>query len=222
MDGGIPYGDIIVIGAIAAFILLRYRAMLGEPRGRDEHDIRAGAQPAPEESKVIQLPITLARTQAEPKEDDFAEKYGSLAETFVKMRAIDREFTPDEFLTGARMAYEMLLNAYSKRDRDTLKMLLSEQMYKSFDLSLTDAEKEKRFTDTTLLSINEATIRKAKLVGTLATLTVDFVSEQIHLIRDESGAIIEGDASARHVVEDEWVLTRDMKSSSPNWTIVET
>jgi predicted lipid-binding transport protein (Tim44 family) len=223
MDGGIPYGDIIVIGAIAAFILLRYRAMLGEPRGRDEGEVRPPSPSQPTEfDRVIQLPVARVNALAEPKEDDFSEKYGSLAETFVKMRAIDRDFTPDEFLAGARMAYEMLLNAYSKRDRETLKMLLSEQMYKSFDLSLSDAEKEKRFTDTTLLAINKATISKAKLVGSLATLTVDFVSEQIHLIRDESGAIIEGDASARQVVEDEWVLIRDMKSSSPNWTIVET
>jgi len=46
--------------------------------------------------------------------------------------------------------------------------------------------------------------------------------EQIHLVRDETGIILEGDVSARQVVEDEWVFTRDMKSASPNWTIIET
>jgi predicted lipid-binding transport protein (Tim44 family) len=220
MDGGIPYGDIIVIGAIAAFILLRYRAMLGEPRGRDERPMPPSS--STEFDRVIQLPVARLNPQPEKKEDDYTAQYGSLAETLVKMRAIDREFTPDEFLQGARMAYEMVISAFTKRDRDTLKMLLSDAMYKSFDLSLIDAEKEKRFSDTTLLAINKATISNAKLVGNLALLTVDFVSEQIHLIRDESGAIIEGNASARQVVEDQWVLTRDMKSSSPNWTIIET
>jgi predicted lipid-binding transport protein (Tim44 family) len=220
MEGGFPYGDIIVIGAIAAFILLRYRAMLGEPRGRDENEIRSSAQPPAAEpaDRVIQLPVG----RMPEKKEEALDAYGSLSEKFVAMRAIDREFTVEEFMNGARMAYEMILVAFSKRDRDTLKMLLSEQMYKSFALSLDDAEKEKRFTDTTLLAITSATVKDAKLSGSLATITVAFVSEQIHLIRDENGTIIEGDASSREVVEDEWVFTRTLTSSSPNWTIVET
>lgn len=220
MDAGFPYGDIIVIGAIAAFILLRYRAMLGENRGRDE-GARPTVVPLNELDRVIQLPTKPAAAVVEKKED-FSEKYGSLAENFVAMRALDREFAPDEFLLGARAAYEMVINAFAKRDRDTLKMLLSTDMYKSFDLSLKDAEKEKRFNDTTLVAITRAEIKSAKLSGNLATITVDFTSDQIHLIRDENGTILEGDASAEHVVEDEWVFTRNLTSSNPNWTIVET
>ncbi|MFZ4542204.1 MAG: Tim44/TimA family putative adaptor protein [Rickettsiales bacterium] len=220
MDGGFPYGDIIVIGAIAAFILLRYRAMLGEPRGRDEKSTPK-VMSLNEFERVIQLPANRLNT-VEKKEDDFTASYGSLAETFVAMRAIDRDFTPDDFLQGARAAYEMVVNAFSKRDRDTLKMLLSDAMYKSFTLSLDDAEKEKRFTETTLVAINKATIKNAKLNGNLATITVDFVSDQVHLIRDDGNAILEGDASQQDVVEDEWVFTRDLKSTSPNWSIIET
>lgn len=220
MDSGFPYGDIIVIGAIAAFILLRYRAMLGEQRGRDETSIRPTIVPANDRERVIQIPSS--RVATPEKKDDFSSKYGSLAETFVAMRAIDREFAPDDFLSGARAAYEMVITAFSKRDRDTLKMLLSADMYKSFELSLADAEKEKRFNDTTLTAITDATITNAKLSGSMATITVDFTSEQIHLIRDEEGAIIEGNPSQQHAVEDQWVFTRDLKNANPNWSIIET
>lgn len=220
MDGGFPYGDIIVIGAIAAFILLRYRAMLGENRGRDE-GTRPTVLPLNELERVIQLPANRVPPVAEKKED-FTSKYGSLAETFVAMRGVDREFTPDEFLQGARMAYEMVITAFSKRDRDTLKMLLSPEIFKSFDQSLNDAENDKRFSDTTLVAIRTADIKTATLVGAQATIAVAFVSDQIHLVRDENGTIIEGDPSQQSVVEDEWVFTRDMRSSSPNWMITET
>ncbi len=220
MEGGFPYGDIIVIGAIAAFILLRYRAMLGESRGRDE-GARPGMLPLGELERVIQLP---ASKLAEPatKPEDFSEQYGALAEKFVAMRAVDREFAPDEFLTGARAAYEMVITAYSKRDRDTLKALLSTEMYASFDLSLRDAEQAARLQDTTLVAIESATITAAKLAGNQATLTVDFVSEQIHLIRDAVGTIIEGNPSQQNRVEDTWLFTRNLTSASPNWTIIET
>lgn len=220
MDSGFPYGDIIVIGAIAAFILLRYRAMLGEQRGRDETNARPTVVPANDRERVIQIPSS--RVPATDKKDDFSSKYGTLADTFVAMRTIDREFTPDEFLTGARAAYEMVLGAFTKRDRDTLKMLLSTDMYKSFDLSLSDAEKDKRFNDTTLTAISKATIANAKLSGGMATITVDFSSEQIHLIRDENGVILEGNPSEQHLVEDQWVFTRDLKNTNPNWSIIET
>ena len=220
MDSGFPYGDIIVIGAIAAFILLRYRAMLGEPRGRDETSARPTVVPANDRERVIQIPSS--RMPTSEKKDDFNTKYGSLADNFVAMRAIDREFTPDEFLTGARGAYEMVITAFTKRDHETLKMLLSADMYKSFDLSLTDAEKEKRFNDTTLTAITKVTIAQAKLSGSTATITVDLVSEQIHLIRDENGVILEGNPSQQHEVEDQWVFTRDLKNANPNWSIIET
>lgn len=220
MDGGFPYGDIIVIGAIAAFILLRYRSMLGEPRGRDDADQTSAAPVTPHE-RVVQLPLLRPAAPVE-KPVDFSTHAAPLAEKFVAMRAIDHGFTPDEFLQGARAAYEMVIGAFSKRDRDTLNMLLSPEMYKSFVLSLDDAQKEKRFNDTTLVAIGKAEITAARLVGAQATLTVDFVSEQIHLIRDEAGAILEGDPSQQVKVEDSWVFTRNLSSASPNWVIIET
>jgi predicted lipid-binding transport protein (Tim44 family) len=218
MDGGFPYGDIIVIGAIAAFILLRYRAMLGEPRGRDEEGIRPTPTQTREFERVIQLPVTRTPEKKEGESD----AYGALSETFTAMRGLDREFTVEDFLHGARTAYEMVLAAFTKRDHDTLKMLLSTDMYNSFALSLSDAAKENRFTDTTLVAISRASIKSAKLSGNQATLTVDFVSDQIHLIRDTNGTILEGDSSQQNTVEDEWVFTRNLTSSSPNWTIIET
>lgn len=223
MDSGFPYGDIIVIGAIAAFILLRYRAMLGEPRGRDE----PGATPPPiiqagmERDRIIQMPLAKAGA-TEKKPEDNLSSYGGHAETLVAMRGIDREFAPEEFLAGARMAYEMVLTAYSKRDRDTLRELLSPELFVSFDRGMSQEENDGRLTDTTLVAIEKATIGQATLAGSKATLTVDFVSEQIHLIRDPQGVILEGDPSAQNKVEDRWVFTRDMKSNSPNWTIIET
>lgn len=230
MDGGFPYGDLIVLGAIAAFILLRYRAMLGEPRGRDENDIQSSREKTDtrgtkeifgEVDRVLQLPL-IKQTAAPSQKDDFAASYGPLGDALLAMRGVDREFSPEEFLEGARMAYEMVIAAYSKRDRDTLKMLLSPEMFKSFELSLNDAEAAGRFADTTLVAINKATISAAKLSGSLATLTVDFVSEQIHLIRDVNGVILEGDASLQQSVEDQWVFTRTLTSNNLNWVIVET
>ena len=214
----IPYGDIIVIGAIAAFILLRYRAMLGE---RTERDETPRAAPVQEFERVIQLPA--ARTTPAPeKKEDMSERYGKLGEAFTAMRNIDREFAPDEFIQGARAAYEMVIEAFSKRDRDTLKMLLSDDIFKSFDLSMKDAEEANRFPDTTLVAITKAEFADAKVKGNVATITIDFESEQIHLIRDRDGTILEGNPSQEERVEDQWVFQRTLTNNDPNWKVIET
>jgi len=208
-----------VFAAIAAFILLRYRAMLGQKTERDDA-IRPNPTPLPDYERVIQLPATRV-APAPDKKDDYAQ-YGTLAATLTAMRTIDREFTPEEFLTGARAAYEMVIAAFSKSDRDTLKLLLSDDIYKSFDGSLARAQSEGRIQDTTLLAISKADMQDAKLKGNIATITVDFLSEQVHLIRGLDGAIIEGNPSQQEPVEDRWVFTRNLANSDPNWKIIET
>ncbi len=220
MESGFSYGDIIVIGAIAAFILLRYRAMLGTDVGRDE---RPQSKPAAasEYERVIQLPAKPVVVVADKKEE-LSKQYGSLAETFVAMRGIDRDFTPEDFLQGARAAYEMVIEAFTKADRDTLKLLLSDAIYKEFDAALSADAEAKRKAETTLVAIKTANITAAKLTGSLATLTVDFLSEQVHVVRDLDGTIIEGDASREEKVEDQWVFTRTLTNSDPNWKIIST
>lgn len=217
MDGGFGYGDIIVIGAIAAFILLRYRAMLGEKSGRDA----APRTPLSEYERIIQLP-TAKPIDVTPKKEISDAQYGALAEKFVAMRNIDRDFAPDDFITGARAAYEMVLEAFNKPDRDTLKMLLSDALYKEFDAHITESRKDGNVPQTILVAIKKSDITEAALKGTTATLTVDFVSEQIHLVRDSQGNVIEGNPSTHESVADRWVFTRNLANTDPNWKIIET
>lgn len=221
MESGFPYGDIIVIAAVAVFIILRYRAMLGEPRGRDERGVPT-VVPVVKLERVAQLPAARQATPDKKPDDAIRSGYATQADTLIAMRAIDREFSPDEFMTGAKTAYEMVIGAFSKRNRDTLKMLLSDALFQQFDQALKDEEAARRHTDTTLVAITRATLSAATLSGNQATITVEFSSEQIHLMRDETGSIVEGDVRTQNKVEDRWVFTRDLRSTSPNWVVIET
>ncbi len=215
-----PYGDIIVIAAVAAFIVLRYRAMLGEKSGRDVE----GARPKPleEYERIIQLPAHEAKQAIRKQLETQTKDYGALNDTFSAMKAIDREFIPEEFIEGARAAYEMIIEAYNKSDEETLGMLLSPKLYESFKASLAADEKAGRKADTTLVAIVKSEVSEAKLRGNTATVAVDFHSEQVQLVRNAEGNITEGDASQQSAVEDRWLFERDMSSNDPNWKIIET
>ncbi len=219
MDSGIPYGDIIVLGAIAAFIILRYRAMLGEKSGRDAADLRAA--PLEEYERIIQLPGRDAPiVPAKPAVP--AKDYGALNDTFAAIARIDREFTPEEFMNGARGAYEMVIEAYNKSDDETLKLLLSTPIYNNFKSQLREDAAQGRKHTTTLVVIARAEMTDARLRGNTAQITVDFHSEQVNLVRDRDDAIIEGDPSHQAAVEDRWVFERNLGNTDPNWKVIET
>ena len=226
MNESFAYGDLIILAAIVAFIFLRYRAMLGEKRG---HDGSAPPPPAArrpqgaeseEQGRVLQLP---QRPQPTRKPSPSLHSYAPALESeFTRMRAIDKQFSPEIFLEGASAAFDMVLEASNAADRETLKELLSPSVYGEFETVLAERERSGRIPHTTLVAIQKKNITAASLAGNIATLTVEFVSEQIHLVRDAQGNVLEGDASAVEVVEDAWQFERDLTSSAPNWLITAT
>lgn len=219
---GFQYGDIIVIGAIAAFIILRYRAMLGGQTGRDPGDIQR-PKPLEEYERVVKLAEREPKKAAviEPKQED--SKYpDKLALSLKNMRNVDPDFSADEFLHGARAAFEMIIKAFNDRDHDTLKMLLDQDTYESFRDVIATQEAQNVKHVTTLVAIQKAEIKHATLSGKKARITVEFVSDQIHLVRDANGNITQGNPSDVDTIADEWVFERDLNSSSPNWLIIET
>jgi predicted lipid-binding transport protein (Tim44 family) len=215
---GFQYGDIIVIGAIAAFIILRYRAMLGNQEGRDPAEVKR-PKPLEEYERVVKI----AERATPVVEQQTASQYPALLETsFKTIRALDAEFSPEEFLVGAKMAFEMVIKAFNESDHDTLKMLLAPDVYESFKEAIDMQIQQNVQHQTTLVSIEKSDITSAQLQGKKARIAVKFDSEQIHIVRDANGAITQGNPSDVDLIDDEWVFERDLTSSSPNWLIVET
>jgi predicted lipid-binding transport protein (Tim44 family) len=226
MGGEFQFGDILILGAIAAFILLRYRSMLGEKSGRDPEEIREqqARREAELAARVVQLPNVKDATiiDAKPQPAPHTDYPENLRDVLDRAMGIDPDFNAPEFLQGARSAFEMVLNAYRTRDRDALKMLLAPKLYEVFAGALAEEEAKGLRTENTLVAIRRADITEASLAGSQATITVAFTSDQIQLTRNSAGEIIEGDAGQEIEIEDRWVFTRDLRSQSPNWTIIDT
>ncbi|MFZ4124486.1 MAG: Tim44/TimA family putative adaptor protein [Rickettsiales bacterium] len=221
---GFQYGDIIVIGAIAAFVILRYRSMLGSDAGRDPSEIQRTLQERQKAAAAAMEPVVKLVERESAKKTEIPEtSYPELlAASFKQMRAVDTDFSPEDFITGAKMAFEMVIKAFNERDHDTLKLLLARDVYENFNEAI-ETQKQQNIThQTTLVAINKADIKLATLNGKKARITVKFDSEQIHIVRDSAGSITQGNPSDVDVMDDEWIFERDLTSSSPNWMIVET
>ncbi len=225
MSDGLPFFDIILFAMIAAFLVLRLRSVLGRRDGHKDGHRNPFARSLPEEQadeKVVHLPNARddgADTEAEAAGDD-AE--GNLAAGFREIKAADRGFEPTEILSGARIAFELVLSAYASADTDALKPLLSAEVLGNFAQSIRAREAAGETMEHTLVGIKSADIVEAFLDNRIAHVTVKFVTDQANVTRDANGEVVDGDPSAVTEVTDFWTFARDTGSRDPNWTLVAT
>ncbi len=136
--------------------------------------------------------------------------------------AADRGFTPQTFLSGARVAYDMVVHAFAAGDSATLRNLMAPEAFANFDRAIRARAAAGQTMTTTVVSIDNATIVGAQLAGQTAQLRVRFVAKLASVTRDAEGAVVDGSPNtvADHI--DLWTFARDVRSRDPNWRLTAT
>ena len=196
MNYSFEYIDIILLAMIAGFIFLRLRGILGKRTGFE------GKAPSRFEK-------VLNNTQTEKKvvqKDNFDDK------------------AQNEFLKGAKIAYETIITDFSDNDNRLIasKPLLSKKINDQFEEALRQRGKRGHYAEITFIGINSAKIKEHKKIDKTLDVTVDFVSEVITCIKDKNKKVISGDPEKTKKIYDTWVFSRDTKSNNPNWQLVNT
>lgn len=222
----------IIFLALAIFIFIRLRSVLGQRTGRERppydpysaRDARAQAG-----DKVVTLPTrnnpeTVSRP-AEPAEDRWkgiAAEGSAAASGLDAIVAADRSFDIKHFVVGAKAAYEMIVGAFAAGDRKTLKGLLSREVYDGFEAAIKDREAKGDTVENKFVSLNTADVTAAELRNNTAQVTVRFVSQLISATRDKAGNVIDGSPDKVTEVTDVWTFARDVTGRDPNWKLVAT
>jgi predicted lipid-binding transport protein (Tim44 family) len=224
----------IIFLALAVFIFLRLRNVLGQrtgserpPYDRAARNVVQGAQDnvVPVPGTVIDQPPLAPTADVAPPTDRWkglAEPGTALAQGFDAIAAQDSSFDPRHFLSGARSAYEMIVLAFANGDRRALKDLLSSEVYDSFEAVIRDREKNEQKTETRFVSVDKAELVGAEARDRTAQLTVRFVSQMISVTRDKAGTIVDGNPDKVADITDVWTFARDVTSRDPNWKLVGT
>ena len=195
MSENFGYIDIILLAIMAGFILLRLRGTLG--KGADN------------------MPMKARFTQAQSNEE------------FVKPTIVEEvktdptKFDEKTFLKGAEAAYEMIINAFARGDKKTLKPLLTKDLYKGFEDIIKERETKKITSEMTFIGIKETKILDINSQGSYYKVKTKFVSEIVNALKNEKGEVIEGDPEKIKLVTDVWVFEKDLKNSNPTWYLTE-
>ena len=213
----------------AVLIFLQLRSVLGRRTGSekppfDPYSMREQATEPNQGDNVVTLPrpdnaedhnpYTLADEVAKPDTD--------LNKGLRSLIDADPGFSPKEFMNGARMAYEMIVTAFADGDRQTLKNLLSADVYEGFESVIKSREANDEQVRSTFVGIDKADFMTAGAENGSASITVRIVSQLISATYDREGNLIDGNADEVAEVRDIWTFARDVRSRDPNWKLVAT
>lgn len=224
----------IIFLALAVFIFAKLRSVLGTRTGheRPPFDPYTGKEPKPAtlpDKPAIPNRADEAHIAREADRDiPAADRWAGIAAPGSAVAAgldaianADRSFDARSFLEGAKAAYEMIVMAFAEGDRKTLRSMLGKELFEEFAAAINEREAKGLVMESRFVSLDKAEIKNAELAGNEARVTIDFVSQLVSATRDKNGNIVEGSAEALTEVEDLWMFARDVKSSDPNWKLVE-
>ena len=224
----------IIFLALAVFIFLRLRSVLGQRTGEERppferaaRDVARGGNDniVPGPGTVIdQAPLAPAAepVPAPDRWKGIAAPDSALAAGLNDVAASDSSFDAQHFISGAKGAYEMIVLAFANGDRRALKDLLSSEVYDGFEAAIRGREQRGEKVETRFASIDKAELVGASVKDRIAQLTVRFISQMISVTRDKNGAVIDGNPEKLTDVTDVWTFARDVSSRDPNWKLVGT
>ncbi len=196
MSNNFGYIDIILLGMIAGFIILRLRNILGRKTGH--------------ETKIY---------------PNFTEKKFNVPNTNIKNFKKDLEVLEGQekldFIKGAEIAYETILTSFAKGDNQKLKDLLTPEMASNFEQAINARNKENIKSEFTFIGIKESNVEKYEKIKNELFASVKFVSEVISVKKDKDDKIIEGNPDKIKKVIDTWKFSRNVMKKGPNWYLSE-
>ena len=230
---------------VAAFVLWKLRSVLGTRTGHEKPPFDP-YQPSEKESRrdmdgaqvgedaemdnVVTLPNARGRrTSDTPQIDPIDQRINELeaddpqlAKGLRAIRAHDGGFDPDDFLNGAKMAYEMIVTSYADGDEATLRNLLAPDVFQNFKSAMDERKARGEHIEASFVGMEKAEIFAAAVVGKEVQVSVEFVSQMISATYDENKELVEGDPQEVAEIRDSWTFARPARSSDPNWTLIAT
>ncbi len=215
MENGFQFFDVVLFAAVAGFLLLRLRSVLGRRTGNERR------RPDPFAPKPAPVPPNQMITNA-PVIDAVPSSGAPGLTGLAAVKAADPSFDEESFLKGAGAAFQIIVKAFAAGDTAALQPLLNKDVYGAFVAAIGARQAAKETLQTTLVAIKSAEIVEGSIEGASGLVTVKLVSDQINVTRAADGRVVEGDPEKAIEKTDFWTFSRPLRARDPNWILVAT
>jgi predicted lipid-binding transport protein (Tim44 family) len=205
--------SLIIFIALAAFVAFRLYSVLGTRTGEERHREIEGLQRA------------RARADKEPEKPESAAAIPTpppVSAAAEPLRAADPSFNEQSFLSGARAAYEMIVEAFAAGDLKSIRRYLSPSVFEAFRSAVAARDSAGQRFDVKFVGIEDAKIVESRVEGGNLIAATEFRSNQVRATYDAGGAVVSGDPTRIDLVRDRWTFSRPIDSTDPNWTLIAT
>ncbi len=211
--------QLIALAAVAIYLIVRLRNSLGTRDGFENPARRAPRSPhvASPSSEAEEAEVDFEITQ-------FADADSSIAAALAAMKQAEPGFSVEEFVSGARAAYEIILIGFAKGEIEDLEPFLADEVYDSFRDTIDARSKEGHSYEAKFIGLRESKLVNAEFDprNGKAEIEMQFVGEVVSYVTDPDGKIVEGDPDTIRRQRDSWIFSRRMQSNDPNWELVAT
>jgi predicted lipid-binding transport protein (Tim44 family) len=219
MIGIVTVLEIVLLAMVAAFLGLRLYSVLGRRAEQEEEPV---PQRFEAEDKPAIRPAAVPAPVVPPRPAELEGVMPAVERALREIAGADAGFNLAQFVEGARGAYRMILEAFWKGDRETLRELCDDDVYAGFIAAIDAREAAGETMDNTLIRIEDVRVHSALLDGRMARISLLFVADIAAVTRDREGHVIAGSLDDAIESRDVWTFSRNVGARDPNWLLDET
>ena len=209
MQSSLPFLDIIIFAIIAVFLIYRLKNILGQNSESNSDDNFLNT-----ESKKYTNVVNLNK--------DNLKKDNKVETNLEKIISANPDFNEQEFLSGAKTFFEMVIKCFVKGNLDDVNNYIDQKLLNNFQSAIDERLEEKESLTLNISNINLIQIKNVEVIKNLIRISVLFETTQIKILKDKNGKVIDGDQENDILVRDVWTFERNSKSKDLNWKLVET
>ena len=209
MQLSLPFIDIIIFAIIAIFLVYRLKSILGQNSDGNEQNNKIDVG-----KKDFTNVVKLGNRQSDVN--------GKTTNKNFSIYNEDPTFNEKEFLKGAQNFFEMVINCFVKGDLKNIEKYIDNKLIKNFQLVIDERLQEEETLKINIIKMISIKIKDVKKLKNFLRISVLFESEQIKVLEDKKGKIIDGDQRKSILVKDLWTFEKEIQSKDVNWILVET
>ena len=216
--------DIVVFFVITLFIILKLKSVLGTRNDTD--NVRQKTldeffknQMNKNSVKSNNAEIIDITNQINKNNQNTILELDVEVDDNVKKELKKINFDEKKFLKGAENAVEMINEAFSNKDLETLQELLSTKLYNNFKKQIEELNNQNRILKSSLISFLSKKIEDIKIINKNICINMLFEMEQINFIEDQDGNIIKGNKKQIQKVKEKWTFEKKVGDKTNFWII---
>lgn len=200
--------DLIFLFVLVAFLAARLYSVFG--KGGSDKNIC-----------VVLKPVN-KKDEAAVKDIIQMVEAGKAVDKTAAESETDEEFNKEAFLNGARKVFELILLAFNKGELTSVKELLNKKVYDAFNSVLAERKEQNITSEVDFICFDKSEVKDVKFLKNSIKVVVEFVSEQVNLLRNAQGEVVEGDENFVQKITDVWTFERMINAKNNNWVLVST